>query len=64
MPSLDAAIEAVLQGSVRAAATLRAQPPEAQPKIRAMIAEILSPYRRGDTHDVPMPMLITSAAKA
>jgi ubiquinone/menaquinone biosynthesis C-methylase UbiE len=64
LPSLDAAIEAVLQGSVRAAATLRAQPPEAQPKIRSMIAEILSPYRRGDTYDVPMPMLITSAAKA
>ena len=64
LSSIDEAIEAVLQGSVRAAAILRAQSSAAQPKIRATLAELLSPYRRGNTYDVPMPMVITSAAKA
>lgn len=63
LASLDEAIDAVLEGSVRAAATLRAQPAEAQPKIRATIAEILSPYQRGGTYEVPMPIVLTSATK-
>jgi len=63
LASLDEAIEAVLQGSVRAAATLKAQPSEAQPKIRATIAELLSPYQHGHRYEVPMPMLLTWATK-
>lgn len=63
LASLDEAIEAVLRGSVRAAATLRAQSVDALPRIRAMIGEILSPYRRGERYEVPMPTVITAATK-
>ncbi|HEY2809376.1 MAG TPA: methyltransferase domain-containing protein [Steroidobacteraceae bacterium] len=61
--SLDDAIKAVLQGSVRAAATLKAQPADAIAKIRAMIREILEPYSHGAGYEVPMPVLLTSALK-
>jgi ubiquinone/menaquinone biosynthesis C-methylase UbiE len=63
LASLDQAMEAVLQGSVRAAATLRAQPAEAQAKIRTTIAEILAPYQRGAMYEVPMPVVLASATK-
>jgi hypothetical protein len=63
LTSPDDAIEAVLQGSVRAAATLKAQASEALPKIRATISEILGTYKRGGTYEVPMPVVLASATK-
>jgi ubiquinone/menaquinone biosynthesis C-methylase UbiE len=63
LTSPDDAIEAVLQGSVRAAATLKAQASDALPKIRTTIAEILNEYKRGSTYDVPMPVVLASATK-
>ncbi len=63
LTSPDDAIEAVLQGSVRAAATLKAQASEALPKIHATIFEILGTYKRGGTYEVPMPVVLASATK-
>lgn len=61
--SLDDAIDAILQGSVRAAATLKAQAPEAVPRIRAAMFEILGAYKRGNNYEVPMPVVLTSATR-
>ena len=63
LTSPDDAIEAVLQGSVRAAATLKAQTSEVWPRIRATISEILSEYKRESIYEVPMPVVLASATK-
>ena len=63
LASPDEAIEAVLQGSVRAAATLHAQASESLPEIRATIAEILNEYYRDGVYEVPMPVVLASATK-
>ena len=61
--SPEDALEAVLQGSVRAAATLHRQVPEVLRSIRQAILESISIYKRGKTYDVPMPVIIASATK-
>jgi len=61
LASPDEAIKAVLQGSVRAAAMLKAQRAEVLPRIRATIAELLGEHRRGDFYEVPMPVVLTTA---
>jgi ubiquinone/menaquinone biosynthesis C-methylase UbiE len=63
LTSPDDAIEAVLQGSVRAAATLKAQASELLPRIRATISEILAEYKRESIYEVPMPVVLASATK-
>lgn len=62
--SVDDVIEAVLNGSVRAAATLEAQSIEAKPRIRATIGDLLNPYKCEDGYEVPMPVVVTSAVKS
>jgi SAM-dependent methyltransferase len=59
----DDAIEAVLRGSVRAAATLKRQPPDVLPAIRATMAELLEAYRCEGGYAIPMPVVLTSAVK-
>lgn len=61
--SPEDALEAVLQGSVRAAATLQGQAPEVLGRIRQAILESISIYKRGKTYDLPMPVIIASATK-
>ena len=61
--SPEDALEAVLQGSVRAAATLQGQVPEVLRRIRQAILESISIYKRGKTYDLPMPVIIASATK-
>jgi ubiquinone/menaquinone biosynthesis C-methylase UbiE len=63
LASVDEATEAVLQGSVRAGATLRAQPAQAQLRIREAIVEMLNPYKQGAFYDVPMPIVLTTGTK-
>ena len=50
-------------GTVRAAATLRAQTPAASAAIRAALRQTVSAYRRGDHFEVPMPALVATASK-
>jgi ubiquinone/menaquinone biosynthesis C-methylase UbiE len=59
----DRLFDMVAEGTVRAAATLRAQSPSARESIRAALRETVARYRRGDTFEVPMPAVVASAVK-
>ncbi|MGB3496485.1 MAG: methyltransferase domain-containing protein [Elainellaceae cyanobacterium] len=60
----DVAIAAILKGTVRAAATLKGQPEQAWPSIRAAIWELFSPFKHDDHYTVPMPVVLASALKS
>lgn len=53
----------VAVGTVRAAATLRAQSPAAREAIKAALQQAVRPYRTGDHHEIPMPAVLASATK-
>jgi SAM-dependent methyltransferase len=55
--------DATLQGSVRAAATLRGQSPAAREAIKAAVSKVISGFRRGDQYEVPMPAVLAVAIK-
>ena len=59
----DEIFRSLAEGSVRAAATIRAQNPAAREAIRASMRDTVATYRRGDWHDVPMPAALASAVK-
>lgn len=59
----DAAIDAILQDTVRASATLRKQNADAMPRIREMIGQTLSAFKRGNRYEIPMPAVLTSGVK-
>jgi ubiquinone/menaquinone biosynthesis C-methylase UbiE len=59
----DGIFEAVTHGTVRAAATLRAQSPSARDAIRAELRQVVSRYSIGDFFDVPAPAVLASATK-
>lgn len=61
--SPDEAFEALLHGSVRGAATLKAQDADALDKVWATLADIFDGYRQGDRFEVPMPVVLASARK-
>lgn len=61
--TLDEAIAAVMEGTVRARAALRAQSPEAMVRIRAALAETWAPHRRESGYELPMPVVLASGAK-
>jgi SAM-dependent methyltransferase len=61
--SPDEVFDAVVHGSVRAAATLKGQSPEAFEAIRGAIRATISAYRRGEYYEVPMPAVPVSATK-
>jgi ubiquinone/menaquinone biosynthesis C-methylase UbiE len=63
LSSPDQLFEAVESGSVRAAATLKAQTPEAQSEIKAAVTENISKYRKGGGYELPMPVVLYSATK-
>lgn len=50
-------------GTVRAAATLRAQNPQAREAIREAVRQTISAYRNGNGYEVPMPAVIAAAIK-
>lgn len=55
--------ETLAEGTVRAAATLRAQTPEAREAIRAALRNAVGVYKRGEYYDVPMPAALAVAIK-
>jgi ubiquinone/menaquinone biosynthesis C-methylase UbiE len=55
--------DATLQGSVRAAATLRGQSPAAREAIKAAVSQVIRGFRRGDQYEVPMPAVLAAAIK-
>lgn len=50
-------------GTVRAAATLRAQSPQAREAIREAVRQAVSVYRSGGRYEVPMPAVVAAAIK-
>jgi len=63
LPSADDLFEAVLNATVRAAATLKAQRPEALKAIRESVREAVAEYAGAGVHRVPMPAVLATAAK-
>lgn len=62
--SADQWIDGVARSTVRTAALLAAQTPQAMAKIRATLAEAAAGYRRSDgSIELPMPAVVTSARK-
>jgi ubiquinone/menaquinone biosynthesis C-methylase UbiE len=59
----DDLFEAVLNGTVRAAATLKAQGPEALKAIRESVREAITGYASGAVHRVPMPAVLATGTK-
>jgi ubiquinone/menaquinone biosynthesis C-methylase UbiE len=53
----------VSSGTVRAAAALRAQSPQAQQAIRASMRQAMSAYRRDSGYEVPMPAVVAAGVK-
>lgn len=63
LSSVDELFAAVMNGSVRAAATLRGQEEEALGKIKAAVESDLAEYWTGHEYRIPMPVVVASAAR-
>ena len=59
----DRLLDMVLQGTVRAAATLRAQTPQALDAIRQAVRQSLNAFKKADGFTLPMPAVIAAATK-
>jgi SAM-dependent methyltransferase len=59
----DELFEVITEGTVRAAATLRAQSPQARAAIQAALRDTVTAYKRGQYFEVPMPAIVATAAK-
>jgi ubiquinone/menaquinone biosynthesis C-methylase UbiE len=60
----DQVYELLATGTVRAAATLRAQSPSARAAIKAAIREKVSVYKNGNHYDIPAPAVLSAAVKS
>jgi SAM-dependent methyltransferase len=60
----DDLFEVISRGSVRAAATLRAQSPTAREAIKEAMRAVVTSYSVGDYFEVPAPAVLASAVKA
>jgi len=61
--TLDEAITAVMEGTVRARVALQAQTPEAMVRIRAALAQTWAPHQREFGYELAMPVVLASGAK-
>lgn len=59
----DELFETVSRGTVRAAATLRAQTPVARQAIRTALHDAVAAFRHGDGLELPMPALVATGIK-
>ena len=59
----DKVFHSIAEGSVRAAATIRAQSPAAREAIKAAMRDTVAAYKRGDSYEVPMPAALATALK-
>ncbi|MFQ5960812.1 MAG: class I SAM-dependent methyltransferase [Candidatus Methylomirabilales bacterium] len=55
--------ESMLEGTVRTAGLLRAQPPDAMDGLRTAIRHLALQYKKGDVIKLPMPAILASAKK-
>lgn len=59
----DKVFQSIAEGSVRAAATIRAQTPAAREAIRTAMRDTVVTYKRGESYEVPMPATLATAVK-
>lgn len=59
----DEVFEVVTKGTVRAAATLRAQSPRAREAIKAALRAAITAYKHGEYFEVPTPAVLATAVK-
>jgi SAM-dependent methyltransferase len=59
----DQVFEAITEGTVRAAATLRAQHPSAREAMRAALRDTVTAHKRGEYFEIPMPAVLAAAVK-
>ncbi len=59
----DRIFEVITEGSVRAAAMIRAQSASARAAIRAAMRDTFTKYKRGDGFEVPAPAVLATAIK-
>lgn len=59
----DMVFQSIVEGSVRAAATIRAQTPAAREAIKTAMRHTVAAYRCGDSYEVPMPAALATAVK-
>jgi ubiquinone/menaquinone biosynthesis C-methylase UbiE len=59
----DEPFEAILNGTVRAAALLRAQAPDALAAIRDAVRQAVTAYAHGGAFELPMPAVMAAAEK-
>ncbi len=59
----DQLFDIVSGSTVRAAATLRAQSPQAREAVRVALRQAVASYRTGDRYEVPMPAVLATARK-
>ena len=63
MSDPDEIFEVVSKGTVRAAATLRAQTPSARQAIKAAVRDTVMAYKHGEHFEVPTPAVLATALK-
>ncbi len=63
LESPDAVFDTMLTSTVRTAALLRAQPPDARERIRAAVTEEAGRYRNGEFVELPMPAILAAARR-
>jgi hypothetical protein len=61
--SADEITDALLSGTVRAAAALRGQSAEALAAIRQYLRQRIARFEKGGTYQVPAPALVVAARK-
>lgn len=61
--SPDAVVDAILQATVRASATLRGQTSEARQAILTAIRNTIAGFHRDGNYEVPMPAVVAAATK-
>jgi SAM-dependent methyltransferase len=61
--SPDEPFKVIMKGSVRAAALLRAQTPEALAAIRDAVRQAVGAYARNGAFELPMPVIVATAEK-
>ena len=63
LTNADELFESILHGTVRAAAVLQRQPPEVLNRIRQSVSGAMNAYAHGGIYQVPMPAVLTTAAR-
>jgi hypothetical protein len=59
----DDVFTAILNGTVRAAAVLKRQPPDVLARIRRSVRAEIENYADGECYRIPMPAVLTTATK-